>query len=68
MQVAQAAAAALALGAQVEVGQQSHTRRHPSELRTLATTERRTTGGEQGDRLLGKMERRAAVSGPLSDF
>ena len=62
VQVAQAAAAALSLGVEVTGGQHDHTRRYPSELGTLATTVRRPTGGEEGDRLLGKMERRAAVS------
>ena len=62
VQVAQAAAAALSLGVEVTGGERDHTRRYPSELGNLATTVRRPTGGEEGDRLLGKMERRAAVS------
>ena len=62
VQVAQAAAAALSLGVEVTGGQHDHTRRYPIGLDTFATTVRRPTGGEEGDRLLGKMERRAAVS------
>jgi hypothetical protein len=60
VQVAQAAAAALSLGAEVPGRQQGPTRHYSSG--TLTTTVRRPTGGEEGERLLGKMERRAAVS------
>ena len=59
MQVAQAAAAALSLGSEVD-RQQDHNARLASGTRAL-TMMRRPTGAEEGDRLLGKMERRAAV-------
>ena len=62
VQVAQAAAAALSLGADVPDRQQGHTHRHSAAAGVLTTTMRRPTGGEEGERLLGKMERRAAVS------
>ena len=61
--MAQAAAAALSLGAEVPTvptRQEGHSRRYSNAA--LTTTVRRPTGSEEGERLLGKMERRAAVS------